>query len=524
MSNIYIVIYFTLLKYLTACFHDEMYNASGESYHKTVRNLQSLERTNNYNALKNNSDNYKPIRIKFLYINSTNINRTYFKNTYINVTDMEDDVIKTFEKDFLEPIKTLLKGFIKVFPYAGRIYLDDGLCAYTEPRDYFFGISNFDLVLAYTFEFSLQNFRARSQPCNLGRSIYNRPLTGMTYININYLNPEKDMSPEEKKLLKLTLLHEYIHILGFTPFLYNMFIDNVGNPYKIYSLISFMGTEETPFLTSARLTNYTREYYNCSSVPGMMLEKNGVNGTSYSHWSRTMIQNELMTGSSAYNYRILTNFTLKLLDDTGWYKIDYSYAEKIIWGRNKGCQFFKSSCDDFSEYCKTLQKLGCDYDYKFLATCTNDGLSSCPYNYGFQNCSNLFNLNENNLQITKNLEKDYPYNVFSDLSRCVYSSYKDFDTLPRCHRVTCDTVYKNVVIYLDDYDSNRIRSVTCGFGEAKMTKSILDYQNHNITFTCPYYTRMCYEVDPDIIGAFDTTADSSYINISLIMFVLLIII
>jgi hypothetical protein len=527
MSYIFIAMFFTLLKNIIgSCSHDDLVNGLKDRFEENygVRNLQAFGQVSNNLVLKNNSDLFKPIRIKFLYINSTNINRTFFTGSYLNVTETNSSVIKTFEQDFLKPVKQLLQSIIKVYPYMNRIYLDDKSCAYTEPKEHVLGIPNFDLILAYTFEYSDLNYRARSHPCNLGRSIYNRPVTGMTYINIKYLDPDRIISPEEKKLIQLTMLHEYIHILGFTPFLYNMFIDDFGNRYDMYDNINFMGID-APILSSTRLTNYTREYFNCSKVPGMILEKNGVNGTSYSHWSRTLIQNELMTGSSAYNYRIITNFTLKLLDDTGWYKIDYSHAEKTLWGKNKGCQFFKSNCDEFAEYCKEHQKLGCDYDYKFLATCTSDGLSSCPYNYGFQNCSNIFNLNENNRQVTINLEKNYPYNVFTDLSRCVISSYKDLEYIPRCQRVTCDSVYKNVIIYLDDTDSKSIRSVTCQSSDANKQKSLLDYKGNNITFICPYYTRMCYEVDNDIIGAYDIISEDSYISIgiSLIMFVILII-
>src|SRR5690348_15572002 len=77
------------------------------------------------------------------------------------------------------------------------------------------------------------------------------------------------------------------------------------------------------FYNIPAVKQYTRDYYKCSTLPGMLVETNGINGTSYSHYSRTLAYNELMTGSSIFDYRAITNFTLKLLDDTGWYKVDY---------------------------------------------------------------------------------------------------------------------------------------------------------------------------------------------------------
>jgi hypothetical protein len=516
---VYILIFISYVK--SNCGHDELYNSIGKSYEEYhLRDLQSVDITKNILALKNNTENFKPIRIRNLYINATNINRNFFPNYYINVTTMTTEALKVFEKEILEPNRILLEKIIKVFPYSMRIYLSDQLCAYTEPTEYYFGIRNYDVVFTYSFEYSEQNFRARSQPCFLGRSVYNRPLTGMVYINTRLINPTAS-TPEERELIRLTLLHEYIHILGFSPFLYSMFIDEDGNPTQVYLKTNFLGTD-VPFLSSNKLTEFTKEYFNCTKVPGMVLEKNGVTGTSYAHWSRTILQNELMTGSSAYNYRQLTNFTLKLLDDTGWYAIDFSFAEKTIWGRNKGCDFFTQKCTDFAEYCTKLDKYGCDYNYNFLSICMNDGLSSCPYNYGFQNCTSIYNINEQNRQVTQNLNRQYPYNVYAGLSKCLMSSYKNSDYLPRCHRVTCDTEFKNVKIYLEE--SSRIKSVTCGFAEANEHKTILDFYGNNITFRCPYYTRMCFDQDDDITGAFDSTESSFYKIYSILVVIAILII
>jgi hypothetical protein len=526
MLNLYVVINFILITCIISdCVHDEVFSNKNSEYEtKRLRNLQYFENEDNILALKNNSNNFKPMRIKYLYINETNVNRTYFSNSYLNLTDMSKETIDRFELDYVEPVRQILQKFLKVYPYDGRIYLDDGLCAYNEPIEYTLGIKNVDLILAYTFEYSEQNYRARSQPCNLGRSIYNRPVTGMTYINLKYMNPSSAITAVEKKLMQITLLHEYVHILGFTPFLYDKFIDDFGNPLNVYIQGSIFNNQMSPFIASSRLTKFTRDYYNCTKAPGMLLESNGVNGTSFSHWSRTLIQNELMTGSSSYNYRILTNFTLKFLDDTGWYKVDYSVAEKSIWGKSKSCNFFeKNDCDNFNEFCHSENTLGCDYDYKFLAVCRNDGLSSCPYNYGFQNCSNIQNLNENNKLVTQDLRKNYPYYIFTDLSRCVMSSYRDSSFLPRCHRITCDIAYKNVKIFIDDLERKRINSVTCGIEEAGRHKSILDYDGYNITFKCPYYTRMCFDQDNDITAAFDDQEINSVnirVNLLLTMFIL----
>jgi hypothetical protein len=46
--------------------------------------------------------------------------------------------------------------------------------------------------------------------------------------------------------------------------------------------------------------------------------------------------NELMTASIT-EISILSEITLKLLEDSGWYHINYSFAENLEWGKAKGC-------------------------------------------------------------------------------------------------------------------------------------------------------------------------------------------
>lgn len=45
--------------------------------------------------------------------------------------------------------------------------------------------------------------------------------------------------------------------------------------------------------------------------------------------------------ASAVNNAKYSNFTLSLLNDTGWYDVvDFSFADDLSWGKGKGCAFF----------------------------------------------------------------------------------------------------------------------------------------------------------------------------------------
>lgn len=62
------------------------------------------------------------------------------------------------------------------------------------------------------------------------------------------------------------------------------------------------------------------------------------------HWEKNAMENELMTSSKGNHREIITNFTLHMLEDSGWYKVNYEYAEPAYWGKNRGCDFSKT-CD-----------------------------------------------------------------------------------------------------------------------------------------------------------------------------------
>eukprot|EP00731_Ephydatia_muelleri_P008823 Em0004g1161a len=84
--------------------------------------------------------------------------------------------------------------------------------------------------------------------------------------------------------------------------------------------------------------------------------------------------------------------TLALLQDTGWYQVDFSKAEPLQWGKNASCQFVLGSCrgyinsrlptggstvrfcSDITNTSKPL-KLGCTLDREAMGYCNLQKLS-----------------------------------------------------------------------------------------------------------------------------------------------------
>jgi len=110
-----------------------------------------------------------------------------------------------------------------------------------------------------------------------------------------------------------------------------------------------------------------------------------------------------MTASDIPDSRI-SEFTLGLMEATGWYAPDYTMAEPISWGANQGCGFITSSCINpvtkypaFSEFCGPAENLGCYWGSKYKGYCgyVLNAAPAHPYDYwdNFTKSSDIFSNN-----------------------------------------------------------------------------------------------------------------------------------
>jgi hypothetical protein len=53
--------------------------------------------------------------------------------------------------------------------------------------------------------------------------------------------------------------------------------------------------------------------------------------------------NEYMTASDMTDSAV-SLFTLTFLEDTGWYNINYDYADPLTFGYGEGCDFVNEAC------------------------------------------------------------------------------------------------------------------------------------------------------------------------------------
>ncbi|XP_012495126.1 PREDICTED: leishmanolysin-like peptidase [Propithecus coquereli] len=160
-----------------------------------------------------------------------------------------------------------------------------------------------------------------------------RPIAGYANLCPNMISTQ----PQEFIGMLSTVKHEIIHALGFSAGLFAFYRDKDGNP-----LTSRFADGLPPF-------NYSLGLYQWSDKVVQKVERlwdvrdNKVVRHAVYLLVTPRVVNEAMTGSHTQN-RVLSRITLALMEDTGWYKANYSMAEKLDWGRGMGCDFVRKSC------------------------------------------------------------------------------------------------------------------------------------------------------------------------------------
>ncbi|XP_049813368.1 leishmanolysin-like peptidase [Schistocerca nitens] len=201
-----------------------------------------------------------------------------------------------------------------------------------------------------------------------------RPIAG----HANLCPSSISTKPQELEILLSTVKHEILHALGFSVSLYAFYRDDDGNPLtprlesgkpllneKLQArqwsdrVIRNITREdwlvhggrvkrELQVMVTPRVAKEVRLHFGCDDLEGAELEDQGEEGTALTHWEKRLFENEAMTGTHTQN-PVYSRITLALMEDTGWYRANYSVAQLLNWGRGFGCEFALESCKEWMD-------------------------------------------------------------------------------------------------------------------------------------------------------------------------------
>ena len=190
-------------------------------------------------------------------------------------------------------------------------------------------------------------------------TLFLRISTGQPIIGLVNINRDLDYSKKNiQSFFQSIILHEFTHILGFSKYYFMNYFGRLLYSIDEYNVYHY-------YIGSKRVLEVGKKYFNCSTCNAIELDNMGGNGTYLSHWKSKILLGDYMNGNIYTEEQVISEFTLALLEDSGYYKANYYTGGLMQYGRNKGCSFLYSKC---------LGKYGTDpkFENEFFDTIISD--------------------------------------------------------------------------------------------------------------------------------------------------------
>jgi len=280
------------------------------------------------------------------------------------------------------PVLAFISGALRVkYPVDGLLRVSSSkVCDVRTPDDLREGIAA-DYYIIFDSRDEDSNTVASSRACS-SASGTGRPLTAYSNINRQMLKvaSEDDVVLHEKNMY--LVIHEIFHTLGISKNAYGDYIDDNGDQLRNHiKTVSYGGVSQT-VIDVQPLTERLRNFYGCPSLQGAIMENDGGSGTAKSHMERKFFVYEVISSGGIFGRRV-SEFSLALLEGSGWYKPNYNYAEPFFFGKGQGCDFITEKCSSsrsiFDEFC-TGSSRGCAPQGRSGGKCSSDSKANgCRY-------------------------------------------------------------------------------------------------------------------------------------------------
>ena len=286
--------------------------------------------------------------------------------TYTSDKDIADskwleDIEKTLKSDFLPKVALYFRNLLKIKRNYPTMYKGVTVdCIDVEFSEMFMNDFQGGLGLLITLEGTREDsYVAYSYPCEIDQTT-NRPVFGVLNFNPYYFDIVNFRD------LFDTTIHEIFHILGFNPVLYSYFVNEENEKLGRNNVV--LQENGKISIKTPKVVEFAKKHFACDTLESVRLEDDGGDGSQGSHWERSLLMNESMTASEIANTRV-SGFTLSLMEDTGWYTVNYKLEEFFTFKKGAGCDAVAK--EDFNR-CEIKGKQGCFYERDHQSVCYKD--------------------------------------------------------------------------------------------------------------------------------------------------------
>ncbi|XP_070403035.1 ciliated left-right organizer metallopeptidase [Nothobranchius furzeri] len=247
-----------------------------------------------------------------------------------------------------------------------------------------------------------------------------------------------------------TVIHELLHALGFSKDLFNTWRDCSSQGGSLCSprnkVVHPDGQGQMRIYTPSIISALQEHLGSADPELGGPLENLDASATRVSsHWEARVLQGSIMAAVLGDPTTVrIDSITLAALQDMGWYQVDQSRAQSLVWGDGGGATFGSlSTCkDNSSSFFCTGSGVGCHYLQLHKGECQTDPyLEGCRIYKPLRNGSECWKQENIKWSDVENRSGE----IFVSDSRCFFSSLlrqADFNQTGssvegRCYRHRC---------------------------------------------------------------------------------------
>ncbi len=433
---------------------------------------------------RNLESNWSPIRIYFDYedLKTRNLNQ-----------ETQNAIIQIMTKTSL-----MIQNLIKVSPLRNKLSMKK--CAnLTLSSKIIEGVESDIIIVASYNSSELRQIEAYAGLCGQD-SVSGRPLSG-------YVSFTKNLDISKVNWLEYNTylaFHEITHIMVFNRRLFSFFKDVKGIPIPMDNIISNITINNLTrvMLKTPKVLDYARRHFNCNNIDGMELENQGGRGTVMNHWEARLMLSDYMIGFG-YDDNTISEMTLALFEDSGWYKVNYYTGGLFRWGKGQGCSFLNTTCIISgsvrfnNEFCYDMNIPTCSNSRMAKGICSlkksNETNSSYNYNTEYTGSIELIDycpvsksLTVKNYYLGLNCIygiNTYNYDLWESISNksaCFISSLIDNKNKAICYEYKCDFINKLLTVYIGK--SSTSCPINGGLAKVDGMSGVL---------YCPDFNRLC---------------------------------
>jgi len=294
----------------------------------------------------------------------------------MNETDTPIEFISYIKNELVPPVVSFFTAALRVkYPLTSPLKLSSTtktMCGAPVPKELYSGVTTDYVIFFDSTEDNEGSWVAESYSCYLSGTT-KRPLIAKSVINRALFRPTNGNILLQEKNVYL-LLHEMTHTFGFSGSLFKHFLDENGKTRTGHIKSGTLDGVDCVIIDVPPLTERLRTFFGCPSLEGAYMENSGSDATAGGHFERRQFVFEAMTSGLIYQ-QSYSQFTLAMLEGSGWYVPDYSMADPYWFGQGQGCAFLNQSCTstgfDYDEFC-TGSSRGCTVQGRSGGFCGSD--------------------------------------------------------------------------------------------------------------------------------------------------------